>query len=435
MSTISFLYLKQTSVKLIALFSLLSLAAVVNAQDVSSSEAKELIPAVRFSDNINVKFGGFFRAEYYIDSREIVGAVDDLFGFFPENKKLDAEGNDLNDVVRQNISTQATRFTTLLNGPSLLNAKSSAYVEFDFSGGGTVNVRLRQAWAKLNWNKAELLIGKTWIPFADTPFPNVAGLHVGIPFRAFGRGDQLRVTLKPTTNFQILAAGVFQTEHKSVLEPSAQQDIRSNPIPDLHLQVKYVSPSFNAGILSEYKVIRPATQVTGADEKVYTTDEKVSSWAVGGFIQGKHNKLNILAGSLYGTNLSELFQQGGYAVKSIDPVTGKRTYSTSKVSSTYLNVSYGKRWIAGIFGGYSKNLGFNNDLVVGGDFFGRWQNVDHIYRISPSLKFVHKQWTIQAEVDYDVAGYGRVDYADKGKVKDVKDIAGARGILATTFFF
>ncbi|HQJ90674.1 MAG TPA: hypothetical protein PLB70_08660, partial [Paludibacteraceae bacterium] len=159
------------------------------------------------------------------------------------------------------------------------------------------------------------------------------------------------------------------------------------------------------------------------------------SWAVGGFIQGKHNKLNILAGSLYGTNLSELFQQGGYAVKSIDPVTGKRTYSTSKVSSTYLNVSYGKRWIAGIFGGYSKNLGFNNDLVVGGDFFGRWQNVDHIYRISPSLKFVHKQWTIQAEVDYDVAGYGRVDYADKGKVKDVKDIAGARGILATTFFF
>ena len=51
----------------------------MNAQDITSQTAKEIIPAIRFGNNISVKFGGFVRAEYYVDSREMVGAVEDLF--------------------------------------------------------------------------------------------------------------------------------------------------------------------------------------------------------------------------------------------------------------------------------------------------------------------------------------------------------------------
>lgn len=412
----------------------LSIQSLIHAQEVTSSTAKEIVPIVKLMDNIHVKFGGFVRAEYYIDNREIVGAVDDLFGFFPENKRLDANGKDLNAVVRQNLATQATRFNALLTGPDLLKAKSSAYFEYDFTGGSTVHLRLRHAWVKLSWEKAEMLVGKTWNPFAETPFPSVAGLHTGIPFRPFGRGDQVRFTYKLTKEFNILAAAVYQSEHKSTLEESAAGDVRSNPIPDFHLQFHYKTPAFSAGILSEYKIIKPATETTGTNG-TFKTSETLPSYALAVYADYKINLFNIKGSAVYGQNLSELFQQGGYAVKTQDEETGRRTYTPSQSTSYWLNLTYGKVWQVGLFAGYQKNLGFKDNPLAGSAFFGRWQDVDHVYRISPSLKYSVRQWTFHAEVDYNVAAYGTVDYADKGKVKDAKEVSGVRGILATTFFF
>ncbi|MBR5971484.1 MAG: hypothetical protein IK017_02400 [Paludibacteraceae bacterium] len=412
-----------------------STVSTVSTQDISSETAKDLIPAIRFGDEIKVKLGGFLRAEYYVDNRELVGACDGLFGFFPADHVYDANGDDLNEVVRQNFSTQATRLTATLDGPKLGKASSKAYVEFDFSGGNTVNVRLRQAWAKFNWQKGELLLGKAWNPFSDVPFPYVAGLHIGIPFRQFNRGDQIRYTFKPTDRLNVVVAGVYQTEHKSVFEESSNSDIRQNPAPEFHLQLRYVSPTVSAGILGEFKSLRPATKIANEDGSVYKTDEKVNSYALSYYLQVIKGKFGLKTGGLYGSNLSEYFQQGGYAVKSIDEKTGRRTYSTSKVTSYWLNLSYGKTWAPSLFVGYSKNLGFNDNILAGGDFFGRWQNIDHIFRVSPSLKFSHKQWTIQAELDYDLAGYGTIDYADHGKVKDTHNVSAIRGLFATTFFF
>ena len=408
--------------------------SLLQAQEVLSETAKKLLPAITIGDNIQVKFGGFVRAEYYIDSREIVGAVDDLFGFFPENERLDANGKDLNAVVRQGLSTQATRFNALLTGSNIFNAKSSAFFEFDFTGGGTVNARLRHAWTKLNWEKAEILIGKTWNPLAETPFPSVVGLHTGIPFRPFGRGDQVRFTYKPTKELSVLLAGVYQNEHKSTLETSAAADTRANPIPDFHLQLHYKMSGFSAGILSEYKIVKPATQTTGT-LGTFKASETISSYALGAYADYKMNLFNAKGSVIYGQNLSELFQQGGYAVRSQNDETGARTYTPSNSASYWLNATYGKTWQVGLFAGYQKNLGFCNNPLANGAFFGRWQDVDHIYRVSPSLKYSFKQWTFHAELDYDVAAYGAVDYADKGKVKDAKEISGLRGIFAATFFF
>ena len=414
-------------------FALLS-NTVIQAQEATSETAKEIVPIIKLGNNIQAKFGGFVRAEYYIDNREIVGAMDDLFGFFPEAPRKDADGNDLNAIVRQNLSTQATRFNALFTGTDIFNAKSSAFFEYDFSGGNAVNLRLRHAWVKLNWKKAELLAGKTWNPLAETPFPSVAGLHTGIPFRPFGRGDQLRFTYNPTKNIRVLVAGVYQTEHKSILGPSQSADTRSNPIPDFHLQLHYKTPEFSTGILSEYKIVRPATQSTGTSG-VFKTSETLSSYALAAYFDYKKDLFNVKGSALYGQNLSELFQQGGYAVKTQDAATGAQTYTSSQTATYWLNFTYGKKWQAGLFTGYLQNLGFKDNPLVGGAFYGRWQNIGHVYRIAPSLKYSFNQWTIHAEIDYNVAAYGTVDYADKGKVKDSKEASGVRGILATTFFF
>ncbi|HOU27815.1 MAG TPA: hypothetical protein PLD76_07160, partial [Paludibacteraceae bacterium] len=338
--------------------SLIGCLFFAQAQDNVSTE-KPLIPVVTLSKDVNVKFGGFMRAEYYVDSKEMVGAFDDLFGFFPEKPVYDTNGKDINNVVRHNFSTQATRFNALFTGPSVFNAKSSAFFEFDFTRGNSVNLRYRHAYGQLSWTKTDVLFGKSWNPLAAIHFPSVLGLHTAIPFRPFGRGDQVRVTYRLTDKISILGAALIQTEHRSTLETSAATDVRANPIPDMHLQLFHKTNNLMLGLLSEYKITRPATFTEGAgtSKPKYITKETVSSFSLGGIMDYKKDLFNAKASVLYGQNLSELYIAGGYATTSIDATTGHRTYSPSNSVSSWVNFTYGKKWIAGVFGGYHKNLG------------------------------------------------------------------------------
>lgn len=427
--------------------SLIGCLFFAQAQDNVSTE-KPLIPVVTLSKDVNVKFGGFMRAEYYVDSKEMVGAFDDLFGFFPEKPVYDTNGKDINNVVRHNFSTQATRFNALFTGPSVFNAKSSAFFEFDFTGGNSVNLRYRHAYGQLSWTKTDVLFGKSWNPLAAIHFPSVLGLHTAIPFRPFGRGDQVRVTYRLTDKISILGAALIQTEHRSTLETSAATDVRANPIPDMHLQLFHKTNNLMLGLLSEYKITRPATFTEGAgtSKPKYITKETVSSFSLGGIMDYKKDLFNAKASVLYGQNLSELYIAGGYATTSIDATTGHRTYSPSNSVSSWVNFTYGKKWIAGVFGGYHKNLGYHTPILAPTldddgvtiktpTFFGRWQNIDHIYRASTSLTYKIERWVFGAEVDYNVAAYGEVDYGKKGKIKNATETSNIRGVLSATFIF
>lgn len=427
--------------------SLIGCLFFAQAQDNVSTE-KPLIPVVTLSKDVNVKFGGFMRAEYYVDSKEMVGALDDLFGFFPEKPVYDTNGKDINNVVRHNFSTQATRFNALFTGPSVFNAKSSAFFEFDFTGGNSVNLRYRHAYGQLSWAKTDVLFGKSWNPLAAIHFPSVLGLHTAIPFRPFGRGDQVRVTYRLTDKISILGAALIQTEHRSTLETSAATDVRANPIPDMHLQLFHKTNNLMLGLLSEYKITRPATYTEGAGtpKPKYITKETVSSFSLGGIMDYKKDLFNAKASVLYGQNLSELYIAGGYATTSIDATTGHRTYSPSNSVSSWLNFTYGKKWIAGVFGGYHKNLGYHTPILAPTlddngvtiktpTLFGRWQNIDHIYRASTSLTYKIERWVFGAEVDYNVAAYGEVDYGKKGKIKNATETSNIRGVLSATFIF
>ncbi len=427
--------------------SLIGCLFFAQAQDNVSTE-KPLIPVVTLSKDVNVKFGGFMRGEYYVDSKEMVGALDDLFGFFPKKPVYDANGKDINNVVRHNFSTQATRFNALFTGPSVFNAKSSAFFEFDFTGGNSVNLRYRHAYGQLSWTKTDVLFGKSWNPLAAIHFPSVLGLHTAIPFRPFGRGDQVRVTYRLTDKISILGAALIQTEHRSTLETSAATDVRANPIPDMHLQLFHKTNNLMLGLLSEYKITRPATYTEGAGtpKPKYITKETVSSFSLGGIMDYKKDLFNAKASVLYGQNLSELHIAGGYATTSIDATTGHRTYSPSNSVSSWLNFTYGKKWIAGVFGGYHKNLGYHTPILAPTldddgvtiktpTLFGRWQNIDHIYRASTSLTYKIERWVFGAEVDYNVAAYGEVDYGKKGKIKNATETSNIRGVLSATFIF
>lgn len=414
--------------------------SALNGQELT--EPRTDAPVVKLSDNVNVKFGGFVRFDYFIDSRRAVGVVDDLFGFFPFNHAYDDNGTDQNAVTRHFLSAQATRFTALFTGPDVFKAKSSSYLEFDFTGGNGVNARLRHAYIKFNWPKSEILLGKTWNPLTSAMMPSVIGLHTGIPFQPFARGDQFRYSYT-TGKLTILTAAYFQTEHKSFsYNNSSLQEVgqltdnmQSNPIPELHLQVHIKSGSLLAGAVSEFKTIRPATTTRGT-AGTFSAGETVSSYSLGGFAEYKKDMLSIKGNAIYAQNLSEMFHQGGYAVTSIDQETGARTYTPSNSVAGWLNITYGKTLVAGIFGGYQKNLGFGENILSGaGSFLGRWQNIDHFYRVAPSLKYSSGRLVLAAELDFNVAAYGTVDHLNNGKVSDAKEVSGVRGLLMGTFFF
>ncbi|MCD8164921.1 MAG: hypothetical protein LUE93_01580 [Bacteroides sp.] len=403
------------------LISLLS----VSAQDIEQS-GKSLVPQFKIAKDVNVQFGGFVRAEYIIDNREVVGYVDDVFGIFPKNKVYE-DGVDINKQLNQSFSTQATRWNALFTTPDVLGAKSSAFFEFDFTGGNRVNLRLRHAWLKLAWTKTEVLFGKTWSPMTETVFPSVAGLHTGIPFRPFGRTEQLRFTYKPVNELSILFAAALETEHTTTFDGAT---LRNGVVtPDLHLQLRYQDQNFGAGLFSEFKVIRP----TGRK-----SDHTLSSYGLGAYADYKIDLFNVKGSVIYAQNMSDLFVPGGYAVRSVD-ATGKKSYTASNSLSCWLNLTYGKTWMVGLFAGWQHNLGYTDNIDVasgGGEFFGKFgSDIDRIYRLSPSLTYRTGQWMFQAEVDYNVADYGIPDYSDKGKVKDTKAVAGVRGLFVTTSFF
>ena len=417
------------------------LAPWMKSQAQETQATKSLIPAVRVADNVQLKIGGFIRTEYLFDSRQPIAAVNDLVGFFPAAKLENADGKDLNAVPRSSLSSKGTRVNLGLTGPDVLNAKSNAFFEIDFTGqdNQAVNIRFRHAWIKLNWEKAELLLGKTWNPLGETPAPGVAGLAGAAPYRPFGRSEQVRLVLKPAPTFHIWLAGVYKTEHAfntDITGAVTPADIKNSIIPELHLQLRYVSPNFSAGLVSAYKNIRPALSVNGL-----LAENTLSSYALGGFIDFKADQFNAKAGATFGQNLGEYFMLGGYGVSKVD-ANGIPTYTPLGIAAYWAFLSYtGKNWTPGLFFGYTQNNGLGDkietatpNVIPCGPIAAVAFGVANAYRIAPSLKYSVGRLAFQAELEYNVAAYA-TEADDKLKPTKSTNVSGVRFLLATSFFF
>ena len=405
---------------------------------------KNLIPAIRIADNVQLKIGGHVRTEYLFDSRQPVAVLNDLVGFFPANKRPDENGKDLNNLARSSISSKGTCFNAAFTGPDVLNAESDAFFEVDFTGADNqaVNLCFCRAYIRLNWPKAELLLGKTWNPLGETADPGVPDLAGGTPYRPFGRSEQIRFVLKPVRNFHLWLAGVYQTEHAFATDGPLQNggaDIKNTLLPELHVQLRYVSPRFSAGLVSAYKNIRPRISV-GEDPQL--VENTLSSYALGGFVDFNADKFVARAGVTFGQNMGEYLMIGGYAVKETD-ARGIPSYTPLKVAAGWAFLGYaGKHWSPGIFFGYTRNNGFEDELKnsgerrtiasgpIGDDAFG----VAKAYRIAPSLKYSVGRLAFHAELEYNAAAYG-TEFDNKLKATKSENVGAVRFRFITSFFF
>ena len=401
-----------------------------------AQEPVSSIQPVKLGENVSVKLGGYARTDYFVNSRKGTENVDGLFFMWPDPVVRDAKGVDLSEKVNQNMSATPTRFSALFAGPDAMGAKASSYFEFDFTGGNSNYLLFRQGWVKLDWTKTSLQIGRTWHPMQSPVFPSMVSMNFESPFNVFCRGEQVRFTYKPG-KLTLLAAVFMQSGHSS-FGPAGQSFSyqRMAVLPDLNLQLHYTNGGFTTGIMTEYKIIQPKEVTNYGKKPIYQTYATVSSYALAFFGQYKSGQFLIKGNAMLGQNLAEMAMQGGYARLSVDTVTGHEKYTTGNAFTTWVNILYGDKIKFGIFGGYQKNLGFNDSLnATDYAFYGRGEKIGSMMRIAPSVSYYTGRMVFQVEPELTSAAYGTVDLSNKGKIKDTQTVYNRRLVLSVSYFF
>jgi len=399
---------------------------------------------------VKAEFSGFFRADYWLDTRQVVDAVDGLFLLYPKSPDYDYNGKDINAEPNVNFLAMATRLRTNIRMPDLFKAKSSILVEVDFTGLSTsgtstiVALRLRHAYTKLQWEKSSLLFGLTWHPlFVQDVFPSVASLNTGAPFQSFNRSPQITYQQKLVSGLTLSLSAINQSDSKSsgpIAEPGQYSSsyLRNGLVPNLNATLQLVSGPITVGGAFDFKSLRPRQFVTSLEyaDRKYIATERINSYTYMLYAKYQASKLTIKAKGMLGQNLFEHLMLGGYAVRTLDSLSGKETYTPTNHLFLFGNITYGKEFQVGLFVGYAKNLGTNDNFVSAKDrIYARGMDIAYLYRISPVLTYVYDRFQISTEVEYTAAAYGKIDNLDKGKVLNTKISDSYRFLVVVQYSF
>ena len=398
-----------------------------------------------------ISFSGFLKTDLFYDSRQTVSIREGHFLLFPENQKMDLNGNDINAKDHFGILSIQSRLTGKITGPDLLKAKTSALVEADFFGNENANfpdvngLRLRHSIIKLNWSTTELLVGQYWHPlFIPECFPDVVSFNTGAPFQPFSRNPQIRLTQK-INNLKLIFAATSQRDFSSNGPDGASPKYLSNVVlPDLNIHLQYSvlfneTNEFLVGAGAEYKQLVPRlfsqgdkNLKDGADSIYVASDEKISSFAVTFYSKLRLKPITIKAYAIFGGNLFDQVMLGGYAVSSLN-VSNQMSYEYSPVKnmSLWTEILTNGKIQAGLFAGYSRNLGTENDNT--GVYYSRGSNINYVYRLAPRMVVNIEKFRISTELEYTAAQYGKTNL--NGLVDSNLNLVSNLRLLTAFYYF
>ncbi|HHN48341.1 MAG TPA: hypothetical protein ENN08_05345 [Bacteroidales bacterium] len=391
------------------------------AQDSEQTETKKA----------GIRFTGFVKSDYWYDSRQVVAAREDLFLLFPSSKRLDLNGEDINARPTFNYSAITSRLTGIISGPDAFGAETSGVIEADFSGVTNADIngfRLRHAYAKLRWEKSELLFGQYWHPmFVPEVFPNVISLNTGAPFQPFIRNPQIAYK-HYSGDFNISLTLISQRDNSSDGPAGfSPQYMRNSLMPNAHLQLQHKTENHVWGLAADYKVLQPRLETSGR----LKTNESIGSYAFMVYHKFRSDQFLWSAKTIYGQNLTEHLMMGGYAVRSFDELTMFETYTPTNHLNFWSFISYGNHVRLGLFGGFLKNFGTTHKNT--GIYYARGHDIDYLYRLAPSVSFISNNVQISTELEYTAAAFGSPD--QKGKVQNSEEIGNLRLLLTFFYFF
>lgn len=392
-----------------------------------------------------IKFTGFVKNDIYFDSRQTVSIRDGQFLLYPAAKENDLNGNDVNARSSFNIISIQTRLRGNITGPDAFGATTSGAIEGEFFGHaeGQINeFRLRHAYVKLDWENTQLLVGQYWHPmFIENCFPGTISFNTGVPFLPFSRNPQIRLT----QNFGKLSAMFTALSQRDFTSTGPDgpdtKYLRNVVLPNLNLRAEYHTNWENGhemlgGASVNYKKLLPRL-ITPAGFK---TDETISSlsWMV--YFKYVLPDVELKAGYTCAQDAFDLTMLGGYSTHQLtNSVEENYDYTPYKTAALWGDFeTRGDKWKAGLFVGYTKNMGATKKIV--GSPYVRGSNLDYVYRIAPRLIFNSGKFRFAPEIEYTVAAYmknvdGQTSKDDKGKITNSEEVGNLRLLLGVYFFF
>ena len=343
---------------------------------------------------------GFVNPHYYADSRSVVGGREDMMLFYPKPVLLDSLGNDLNDGWQANMLAITARLGLRINGPDMLGAKTSAYIEGDFTGStnATINdLRLRHAYITLDWGKHKLLAGQYWYAMVTHEImPMTNPLNMGAPFHCYARQPQVRYSYFPTGNWELVGVAQWQLDNMSQgllngIPQSSPQFARHSLVPELNAQLRYQKGDLFLGVAANLKTIQPVVpDPTGTLHSSF-------SWSL--FGKTTLGSVTVKAQTLLNNSLYEGCSLGGYLM------LDDGSFRDWHFNTVWLDIERGRgNWRPGLFLGYATNLDYGNT-----DFthcFGRGHDMAYLWRVQPRLTYTTlKGLSFVGEAEYTYAGY------------------------------
>ena len=370
--------MKKSVLILLTLILTLPAFAEVKVQKASDAPVKEHLQN-------HFKFYGFIRNYFVYDSRESVSGTGDLFYYLPKDVNMQ-DGIDVNDTPSFRFLALTSRLGVDVSGYYIGNVHFGAKFEGDFYSGlsnssndnasvyfpgnskisGTATARLRQAYATITWkdlplgkdDKASvgLKIGQAWHPMA-ADHPHLFSLEVGAPFGPFSRTPLVQMDANLGNNWVVSAAAIWQMQYQSTGPVGASAIyMKYGMTPEMYAALAYKTNGFllRAGV----DVVSIKPRVLGeVDGKVVKVSDRKTSVLGYLYTQYTYKNFAVKAKTTFGEGGEHMNLMSGYAKVGDDNPDGSWNYASMRNSSSWLSLSYGKKWQGVLFLGYVKNLG------------------------------------------------------------------------------
>ena len=183
--------------------------------------------------------------------------------------------------------------------------------------------------------------------------------------------------------------------------------------PELYAALAYKSGGFllRAGV--DMVSIKPRVLGELNDKVVKVSDRKTSVLGYV-FAQYSYKKFAVKAKTTFGEGGEHMNLMSGYA-KVGENSDGSWNYASLRNSSSWLSMSYGKKWQGVLFLGYVKNLGLaeaaSGPLAKGDVYFcgNGFSNINQMYRINPQVIYNIGKMNVGLEYQWTNVQYGEYD--------------------------
>lgn len=352
----------------------------------------------------SLEWHGFVNPHYYADSRSVVGGREDMMLFYPKPIVRDSLGHDINDGWQANMLAITARLGLRINGPDMLGAKTSGYIEGDFTGSTNAtinNLRLRHAYIDMNWEHHRLLAGQYWYAMViHEIMPMTNPLNMGSPFHCYARQSQVRYEYH-LDGFEAVAVAQWQLDNMSQgllngAPTGSTQFARHSLLPELNAQLRYRKGVLFVGAAVNAKTIQPVVSTT---QNNLTLNTKHCSLTYSVFGSLTLKGVTLKAQTLLNNSLYEGCSLGGYLM------LADGTFRDWHFNTVWFDVESNRgHWRPGLFMGYAKNIDYGNTYFV--HCFGRGHDLDYLWRIQPRLTYkTLSGLDFTAEAEYTRAGY------------------------------